>query len=414
MAIREGERARYIREFQNARIFKDPWFCQPIAPLDNLPEDLRPIFPNVKRVILEGPNGIGKSSISGGVLRLYHALGIALGGLNSGEKAPCLVGYAEPPPIPLIPGLPGTTYRGMAKSGFDPEGITNGRNAQVAEGDPAVQFYYFMQGRRLMQEEWLQQLVGPGDPYARNNRLFNYASWYTRALSKWPLDAYQWQNGLSGVEKAIAVSDREIISTIYYQGRGVRWGGRLIDETQRIYSTGYLLPSDLALMIVPHKPDDFRVNPERDPGDLYSRHDYKMREAVGGYIWAARKAIEMGAVRDVIYLENDPSGHRHDVSESSFAAAWLIYVLERIGKIERDTVYSLPCNLYVLINLLHRSIYGIPYSRNLGRFFARVAEWDINSACWSKTLQFGQLEFLGMKDTNLSFRVNSSMDFLEN
>lgn len=276
--------------------------------------------PFITVVSVDGPNGTGKTSILNSLLPLQQVVNsINAIDLNHDAKLAIPVfGLQEPPSVPVGQGRK-DTYRSLAKSHIS-------KDDKISEGDlkdPLTQSGIFLWGRRRLEEKMVQRPPLKACHYEDDNEFLSSINTKPQRYVFREEQEIRTESDLTTVGGLICVKDRATASTCVYQGSDREKGSQVLESIEEAYNSKFLLKEDLTIIITPDEEKNLNRSMERD---LSEPDAYAGLSDYGKYL-ALRNLHNIFSNR-IVYLRNDPSGKRGDVTIPVLLSSLLITATE--------------------------------------------------------------------------------------
>ena len=276
---------------------------------------------DVLNISMEGPNGSGKSSIAWAASRLLQAVLLQDCAIRNVKPWP-VYRITEPPDLKVdtLDSSRVDTFRTLLKSHKSEDGCISKDDLK----DPLTQASLFLWARHFLEDRMLNRppfhpLLGrrwdDGAPFSGSINIDPQYVIFRDSDKVINTDDLNQAGGL------VAFKDRATGSTVVYQALLQSESTRNIVTKliRRLYQERFLLKEDLTLVVMPENKSSLNSDPKRD----LKEHDaYAGLDDFGGYRILDQFSNTFS--RRLVYLRNDPTGGRGDMSVSVLAATILM------------------------------------------------------------------------------------------
>ena len=215
-------------------------------PLDE--QSTQDVYYQLVLATLEGPNGVGKTSIwrqAINILQAVHSINF-----KENQAVPPIKGMAEPPGL-LVDDNRADTWRSLTKEGKSKDKLVD----EIALKDPYFQARLFLWGRRMVEYDARLNF-----PFLDSTNWLKPDSLILRPGQRFP-DSLE---NLGRSRIAIFLKDRGTGSTLRYQGRDPNVGGKVVGLVDKLYRTGFLIKEAMTILVMPAEDGALRDGEHRD------------------------------------------------------------------------------------------------------------------------------------------------------
>lgn len=269
-------------------------------------------------VSLEGPNGVGKTSIYKATLSIHQASHAFLAPSNS--KASPVIGVAEPPDIKIDDGRL-DSWRMLAKSGISKDGAFKAGELR----DPLIQAGLFFWGRRLVEEKLFNRFPTRTSFYRDDKKFLNCFE-IPQPFYKDGRQAVESLDDLLESGMATLIKDRGSGSTCVYQGSSENKGNEVMRLMTHLYETGFLIKEELTLVVVPYDYSSFYNSLDKRRDESEPDIHNNLNELERYYDLKFKSDIFS---KRLIYIKNDSTGKTAPLFFPAMVSSILISAVEK-------------------------------------------------------------------------------------